>query len=455
MIKTPIYLARGSVKNLALEMIDIQDSDFGNRLTAIHTTLKMRVLAGDYEHSRAIKDSDEVKAITKLIKARLNAKVGIIVNSNVAAVMPLFSNKNHIFVADAWKGNFKIKDQELFMATLKSQRGTVDLANAKLGGLFSEYEHKFFMNYKVLFKELEMSPSEVTAVTLHELGHLFTTCLYTDRMDSNNQVMMGVADYIATKKRDVDLTYVYTELKKIDPNVSEEEVDKICGGERIIAGYNWYKFVAKAVLADFDSQNGKQPGERVYDQTSSEAMADNFCTRFGYGKELISGLDKMSRAYGALETSGGWLIAHQLLSAALYGAIFFYTVMIIWALPFALVSFFMGLVMYTIALSSAEHNRDFTYDELKVRYLRIRQQLVGYLKDIALPADETKIMLENIAYADDVMKNTHQFRTLIQHVSSFLFSDARAAKGSIAEQHLMEEFASNDFFIKSAELRTL
>lgn len=455
MKETPIYLARPSINRLSLEMIDIQDADFGDKMTTIYSTLKMRIAADDYEHSRAIRDSDEVKAIVKLIKNRLKAKVTIIVNSNTAAIMPLFSNKNHIFVSDAWKGNFKIKDQELFMATLKSQRGTVDLANAKLGGLFSEYEHKLFLNYVVLFKELDMTPSEVTAVTLHELGHLFTTCEYTDRMDSNNQIMMGVAEYIANKKRDVDLSYVYTELKKVDPKINEEEVDKICGGDRIIAGYHWYRFIGRAVLADFDSQNGKAPGEKVYDQTSSEAVSDNFCTRFGYGKELISALDKMSRAYGALETSGGWLIAHQLLSAALYGAIFFYTVMVIWALPFAIVSLFMGLIMYAIALSSAEHNRDYTYDELKVRYLRIRQQLVNYLKNITLPADETAIILDNIAYADNVIKNTHKFRTLIEHISSFLFSDARSAKGSIAAQRIMEEFASNDFFIKSAELRTL
>ena len=62
-------------------------------------------------------------------------------------------------------------------------------------------------------------------------------------------------------------------------------------------------------------------------------------------------------------------------------------------------------------------------------------------------------MLENIYAIDEAIKSTSVVRTLPAIISNFIFSGARQAVSSIKEQQLLEVLASNDLFVKSAELR--
>jgi len=442
-----------SYVSLALENIDIQDPEFGRMIQKEFNSLKGKILTGAYSYSRAIRESQELVNVTKLVYTRLKAKIEIVVNSNLAAVMPFYSNRHHVFINKMWRGNFSIKEQTHFLETMTDRKGYVDLENAKLGGFFSMYTHKVFMNFEELFRNVGMDAAEATAVFLHELGHLFGACVYSDRIDTNNQIMMAVAEHVATKNREVNLTYVYTEIKKVHPKVSEEELDKLCSGNRIIAGYQWYRFVLKANGLEGISQNASKQGEEVYDNTSFEALADNFATRFGYGAELISALDKLGAAFGDINKSLGWITLHQFMIAIYYSAAIIIGMLMFISAPISLVGLLGIFVIFAITYSGAEHNKSYTYDDLKIRYVRIRHQLVEHLKNFRLPKEEAEDVLAAIEFADSSIKDTYQYRTMIEVVANFVFSNSQNTRDAKSEQRLIEDLAHNDFFIRSAQLR--
>ena len=110
-------------------------------------------------------------------------------------------------------------------------------------------------------------------------------------------------------------------------------------------------------------------------------------------------------------------------------------------------------LIFAITYSGAEHNKSYTYDDLKVRYIRIRHQLVEYLKNIKLPKEDVEGILASIEFADSNIKDTYEYRTMIEIVANFVFSNSQNARDTKLEQRLIEDLAHNDFFVKSAQLR--
>ena len=121
----------------SLETIDFQKDNFGGDIEAIVTKLIDEIKTGTSD-AQLMKDAS-VMALEALIKKRLGLTVNIITNRDLASVMPFYSNKNHIFIHKYWRGNFDIKDQTKLLKESVGRQGTVDLAKAKVGGIFSEY----------------------------------------------------------------------------------------------------------------------------------------------------------------------------------------------------------------------------------------------------------------------------------------------------------------------------
>lgn len=292
-----------------------------------------------------------------------------------------------------------------------------------------------------------MSSSEVTAIILHELGHAFYVCEYADRLESNNQILANVARQLHSNKADKNMTHIFKELKSINDEISEEDVDALVNGTRVVAGVKWFKILVGSV--------DKQLSQDKYDETSFEQLADNFASRFKYGRPLITGLDKLSKAYGTPEKSR----STRIYLMALEAIYFVYSGMLMGsiALGFTMfLPFVMGALLFSLAISLAgEKNIDYTYDSLRVRYKRIRNEMVELLKSDDLESKEIKTILESIRISDRTIEETGKYKSIFNMLANFLIPSNRKAKNSIVEQQVLEELAFNDLFIKSAELKTL
>jgi len=432
---------------LSLEMIDFQNDSFGSDIELIVSKIKEDIDSNTLGNNKQVEDSVHVKNLSTLIEKRLGLKTKFIVNNYMlAAVMPFYSNKNHIFIHKVFRGEFTIKEQQAILKESNNKKGYVDSAKAKVGGIYGEYVNPVYISFIALFN-MGMSSSEVTAIILHELGHAFYVCEYADRLESNNQILANVARQLHSNKADKNMTHIFKELKSINDEITEEDVDALVNGTRVVAGVKWFKLLVGSV--------DKQLSQDKYDETSFEQLADNFASRFKYGRSLITGLDKLSKAYSAPEKSRGMRIYLMTLEA-IY---FVYSGMLMGsiALGFTMfLPFVMGALLFSLALSIAgEKNIDYTYDSLRVRYKRIRNEMVELLKSDDLETKEIKTILESIRISDRTIEETGKYKSIFNMLANFLIPSNRKAKNSIVEQQVLEELAFNDLFIKSAELKTL
>lgn len=430
---------------ISLEMIDFQSDDFGADMEMIFTEIQRKVVDNVYQDGDMVEESKEANDLIKLIFNRFGLKVKLICDSAPAAMLAFFTNKHHVLLKDYLRGDFKIKDQEKILKHANGKKGKVNLTNATVSGMFSDYENILGLNFHILFKTFKLSIPEAVAITLHEIGHAFSKCEISDRLETTNQVIQNVAQEITGKKDKADKVYIYREMKTVNSKVTEEEIEKLVDGNRLMSSYTWFKMVVGSVE--------EQTLNNVYSATSSEQVADGFATRFKYGRQLILALDKMHVYGGDSSKKRNQPLPEMLIDEIIFtihalAAIAAYTI-------FFPVSIICGLLAFACLRRNGEDFKDYTYDELKIRYKRIRNEYVAFLKDTNVPLEYTKNTLEDIYVMDRIIDETYRHSNLLSKIANFIFTDAREAKASIAEQQLHEELIHSDLYVMAASLRTI
>ena len=440
--------------SVAQEMISAQSDDFGQKLETGIADIKAKMLALDPHCANASlselqslfkkinKDDAAVKPLEELIFIRLGLKVKIQTQYLThGAILPLPVAEYHTLLADWAKGHEFYKDQLKKLKLEDKATGTVDLDKAKLGGIFSEYTHALYINFGLTLFTDGLLPSEVTGIVLHELGHAFTYYEYSDRCTAANRVMSTVLEELKENPEKRNYTYIYRQIRSIS-DLTEKDVDELLStpNPQILSGR----------LALILGQHVSHEARVIkYDETSSEQLADQFATRFGYGRALVTGLDKIMSKYGFNNSAVMYTFGLISEAAMIVGA---------FASIAAIPPVFAGIVMgLTIAIISAsgDNARDMTYDDLKIRYTRIRSDLIQQLKGSQMSPQDTKKLIDTVKALDGLISETANFKSLFNMLGNLLFSSNRKASREIEYQQLVERLASNDLFLKSAELQAL
>lgn len=427
--------------NVALESIDYQNDKFGEKLEALLSPLYLEISERKITKPANVASHPKIKEIEQAVFDRLGLKIKLVTDEELAAILPFYSNKNHIFLNKFWRGDFEIKDQEKLLKASMFKEGSVDLERAKLGGLFSEYENEVHLNLIELITNVKLTIPEIVGVFLHELGHGFSICEYSDRLESMNIALANAASAILHKNK--DRTYVYRELKEANPKLKDSEIESLFSENRVIAGAKWFELVVSTVRS--------QLGNDKYDETSFEYMADNFAARFNYGKHTVIALDKISRVYGSPEKD------KDVMRAAKFIAILNMLIWTIFLVAMLCISLPIGLIfscfIFVVLLASGEGCKDYTYDDLQFRYKRIRADLVEQIKNPRLAPEKAKMFLEDIYIIDSSIKETYHFTSLFEGISNVLFKFNRDAKASVQAQQLLEDLIANDIYVASAKLK--
>jgi len=433
-------------------MIDIQRDNFGAKIEALHLALQDKIMSGKYDYTRAIRDSVEVRGIVELTQKRLGLKTDFVVNSIPGAIMPVYLNKHHVFIPEMYRGKFTIPVQQRMLDQLKTgSTGGVDMANARLSGIFTQYENKIFMNYDVFFKQMDMTAGETTAILLHELGHGFNAYAYADKIRSNNMIMAKVAEHITVKKKNSDLKFVYTELKRVSNKITEEEVEKMVTGDRVIAGYYWYKLAVEA--SGLNDQSATLVAN--YDRTAFESLSDDFAARFGYGEQLVTGLEKFYKTgFPSPERSKFmWVFLHIVeVSFLCIELTWIFEALALGSFPTVVIA---GLFIAMRFYMDSDSGEDRVYDKLKDRYTRVRQQMIEMLKDTSMGREESRDLVSSIERVDDIIKQTGEYKSIYNLLAKLLIPDSRKVANYVDEQRAIESLAFNDMFLQAAKLRNI
>lgn len=418
---------------LGLESIKFQSPVFFNELTMLYNAVR----EANMTESQLIK-SDEIKAIGRCIKHHTGLNAFIEVENGGPAVIIPMVNKNHPFVEE-WVREF-FDDSDVYHAMKKAGgtvKGSVNLKNARVDGVFSEIESKIMMPYAWLMGHNGVTSEENAAVTLHEIGHLFTYYEYISRSTTTNQVLAalhrGYMDADSIDKRTAILISAKKALQLKQEGI--EELAKSSNAE----------VVSSVIITDMIEKSRSELGANIYDLNSWEYLADEFAARHQAGRHLITGLDKIYKTFGHMSyrTKAIYIWMEGVKLSMLIGSL------LTLGTPFG-----MGFMLYGIYMISSDSDVEI-YDEPEARMRRIKQQIIQAMKDKRLPKDEIIRMEEDLKTIDTIMVKVKDKRQWFDLLCEYISPTRRKNRNTVQLQQELEKLANNELFAKAAQFKTL
>lgn len=234
--------------------------------------------------------------LENIIKRNTNITVEI-QDTGFWATSILMLGQNHVLfkdIFDQYKQWINL-DTETDLKKLLSHekkdvlKGHVDLNSSKVFGIFEKLKFTLWINSKDIKNNL--SAQECAAITLHEVGHQFTTFemlgneTYKNYALSNSLKAAGLDNSNVNKK-------VYLAKCAKDLNLDQEH------SKTLVEAKN--KEEAYLVILDDQrvSKELKNPFNSIlkgntYHTVNSEWAADDFATRQGAGEHVVTALNKM------------------------------------------------------------------------------------------------------------------------------------------------------------------
>ena len=404
-------------------------------------------------HDFEIEKCDEVKAIEKIVFNEFGLRIQINASSqNPAAIIPFHLNENAILMDDYFKGTGFLKEQEFLKNKSKTKSGWVDENKIKLGGIFSEYINTVFMNFNMLYEMLKRNVRRTVAVFLHEIGHGFYACAYTNRMDETNQIISAAMRKVVEAKEN-KVEVLYKEFKDKGMEIRKETLQGLTSKDPIALGKTAFDLTNEVVYSQMTSSK--------YNETSFEQLADNFAARLGYGKELVEALENLT-PFGVrfnylfmmyVSAMNSWNIVNNILNCVFYFLNltnkdrmfnimeFFQVFKVIRVLLYSVVM--LAYMVYT----SGEAGKDYTYDDLVKRYNRVRNQMIEMIKKKQLSKAQANNVIRSIEQIGELIKGCSAYRGPLDFLFNTFNPKDRRAKSSIERQQAIEDLMSNPLFV--------
>ena len=428
-------MSKKLMSGMSLESIKFQSGVLFHELTALYAEARETGLS-----EPRLADADEVKAIAKCIKHHTGLNVVISVANGGPAVMIPHVHKNHPFI-DEWMREY-FDDGDVYHQMKKAGgtiKGSVDLANSRVSGIFSTIESTIIMPYAWIMGRNGATPEECAAVTLHEVGHLFTYYEYISRTTTTNQVLAalhrGYAEADTIDKRTTILVSAKKALQLKDEGVNE------------LAKSTNAEVVVSVILSNMVEKSRSELGVNIYDMNSWEYLADEFAARHQAGKNLITGLDKIYKQFGHMSyRTKGTYIAMEALKLSLLIMGLMSTALI--GLPSVII------LMYGFILVSQDSDV-VIYDEPEARMRRIKQQIIQAMKDGRVSKEEVTRMTEDLKTIDSIMEGVKDKRQWLGIIYDTISAKGRKNRGAVVLQQQLETLANNELFAKAAQFKNV
>ncbi len=376
---------------------------------------------------------DIVKSnFAKLIKDELN----LIINPQIdtasypnAYVCPPALNKNHPLVPVMYRWDKGSADGlAAISANNGAMVGTVDLRNGRISGALASVECDMYLTLGLL-ANTKFNDDEIAAIVLHEIGHIETYLEFVAHTVATNYILSAVAKEWARSDSQVKRIQIVKDAERALKLESKAD-DKL-------ADANDVTVVQTVLLNKAINETRSELGSCIYDMRAWEQLSDQFATRFGAGRALATGLDKIHRWSG---------------SSSYYSTPFF---IFMEAVKFAwwLATIFIGLI--PIAALILMYNPSIkVYDEPGERISRIRMQLVEALKNQTISKSFRDSLLADLETIDALIEPINDRRGLLELFWTNITAGTRNQYDQTVFQQELEKLALNDLFAVSAKLKS-
>ena len=398
------------------------------------------------------RDKENQKKITDVIKKYTGINVVISAEYKFFAMMPPDLNKNHTLIDNIYREFYENKE-------LKKQKGTieafVDIKNFKVGGAFKDINVELFLDPAMMWDtsltyRVALTPAEISAVILHEVGHMFSYFALAAHTYSINLPMLGTLNRIANTPDTEKIEIILKEWNDSDNTLTKVDVKDLAGKDKQV--------IVTALVSNQIKDTKTLMKQREYEEVNAEHLADKFAVRCGAGAEITTALNKIFTIYGTRQTRG---TISYLFNEFISGfALFAYTRYVVSSLaalnpvttPILLM---LGAISIFIILSTNTNSGGGTYDTEINRFGRMRNDMVSMLKDKEIDKAVGKRVRDGIGTIDKVVSKYKENKSLVGMLGDMVLGYHRRLLSQTEFYKELEKLSANSLFVAAYDLRNL
>lgn len=406
---------------LVKESIAFQNTTFFDELTLAFDEVKNL-------KETDVGDSEPIYRISKIIKNHTNLNITIDAENDYPPCIDIPNiDRNNPLINAAQRAIVNSTDGlTMIESSNEVLHGTVNIKTAKVSGVFSDIKAKMYLG-KAFIQGNKYSSQELAAITLHEVGHLFTYFEFITRTVRTNQVLAGLSKILDgsenQEKREVALLSAKKALKldKLDLSQLKDVNTK----------------TTQVVLIDaLVKETRTELGYNLFAESSWEYLCDQFSARHGAGVHLATALSKIYKSH--------YNISYR--SLAVYLAVEMIKVILISNLAF------LGILFLVVMFDSQDGGG---YDLPSARLKRIRDQATQYLKNKQISDVERRRILDEIESIDKLLAEMTNRKQLFTYIHEFFSKRTRDERAYRKLQYELEDIAMNDLYVKAAEFKLM
>lgn len=339
-------------------------------------------------------------------------------------------DKNHPMLNNFYRGWFTNNDMHTISKMVNDKfTGVIDRKNSKVAGHFSKITAPLYLT-TALLKSEKFSASEIAAIMLHELGHLYTFFERIIDLVSINYAAWSAAERIMKTEQDADRVVILTEFSNaVNADLIDKETMAKMDGKDVIFTH---------LVCETVKNRRNEEGDMVYSYRGYEFSSDQFAVRHGAGADLGSALDKVYRAQFLNPSYISWPT-----HVAIQSIGFLYQVLM------ASTGVAGGLFVALFLLAARPMNK--TYDDPRQRMERIKREMVGELK-LKLSDERRRQLVQDIEAIDTMMSNVNDKAEWLEAIWKYLIPAGRSNQAKMEFQQSLERLANNNLFFQAARL---
>lgn len=330
-----------------------------------------------------------------------------------------------------------------------SPLGVLDNKKAVLKGLFSQIPIKFMITKGALDG---YNPLQCTATMLHEMGHCWTFFEYIGTtLFRNAFIATSVKEFLDVKQKEERFKIMLAKKNvyglEIDPKTLAElkEEDAV-----------------PIIVGAFNRVFKYETGYVEYNDTTVEAIADQFMSRFGLGYHSIMkfsakpNLDDARLGGPIRRTVIQYILATvgSITLAVIFpfigmGAIGLFNSVFTAAMAYFNASYVVKVIKsYSDVLTGSS-----SYDVDKQRMQRIYNETLGYLKNPKIPKELTMKLLGELREMAKMIEKSEGYDNLAVKFRRWFDSDFRSQLAKREYQILVESLLANELYVQAAKIK--
>ena len=358
-------------------------------------------------------------------------------------------NKNNVLWNDISPVIFKNMDFKALCSKHDELNGSVNLKTSKVSGIFSKFKATIGLGNGFWKKNelIVITPQEVAAVILHELGHVFTSYLFLLEAVKTNIVLSSLnRENFFNCSKDKKIKLLKELEQTMDIRVDDKETLAVCED----------KLVYSVLISNTITTRRSDLKTPTYDERTMEFVSDQFAAMHGAGIHLVAGLQKILVKYGVLYDRKMSVVKITLLYYATMYSYFSGTLQIIGKVD--VIKYIAGMFSFIVSFAGfltiaiLPLIKPDLYDPPLVRFNKIKEQYVNALRDRSLSNSDKQQLIKDIETIEDCIKFTGRYPDIFKFIYNVLVPWGRRQQSVAKLQNDYESLAYNPFYVASAKL---